>query len=221
METSTNESYGKTYSMAWLQIRNLIYVWGGEPAYFEPGSEAEWFRKDQTNSPLELPEKIYASGCFTESDLRELKSDFQKFHYSADYDTTLHNHIAQTAMEYRKCYVSQQTSLERVALTANVVKKATLRSGSSYLPMVVPNWLDKFLRLLFLGMYYILLIGWLLSTVLIPGSRWWIVPVVLLFVGILNVSSVIEHRYFLSIFPFVILGFTPIALNVVARFRTK
>lgn len=219
METSTAQSYGKTYSLAWLQIRNLIYFWGGETGYFEPGSDAEWFRKDSSDKPLNLPQRVYDAGCFTAEDLQKLKVDFQAFHYGPGFDTTLHDQVARTALEYRKCYVSQQSNIERAMISANVVKKSTLRSGSSYMPLVNPVWLDKIFRLLFLGMYYLLLIGWMVAAVMIPRSRIWILPAVALFIGIFQVSSVVEHRYFLTMMPFVIMGFTAITLKALEKLR--
>lgn len=115
--------------------------------------------------------------------------------------------MAQTALKYRKCYEEQQTLFDRWLLTANVVKKATIRSGSSYMPPITPQWLDRVFRILYLGTYYLLIAGWLFAAVFIHRGWIWLLPAVVLLVGIFKVSSVIEHRYFLTIFPFVILGF--------------
>ena len=223
METPSYESYGKTYSLAWVSIRNLINDWGGEPAYFEPGSAAEWFRVDRSDKPLDLPDQVYETGCFTPEDLEELKADFQEFHYRSGFDTTLNREIIEQVREYRSCYLEQQTTFDRGINTTRKIAKSIFRSGSSYMPLVEPTFVDKAFRLLFLGMYYLLLLGWLLGAVLVRKGWIWLVPAIALLFGILQVSSVLENRYFLTVFPFVILGFCGafIRFRDIAQLRLK
>lgn len=214
LETPAYVSYGKTYSQAWISIRNMINDWGGEPAYFEPGSAAEWFRIDRSDKPLELPDGVYDSGCFTPDDLEALKADFQRFHYSSGFDSTLNQEIRLQVHEYRNCYLEQQTAFDRGGNTTRKLAKSIFRSGSSYMPIVEPVFLDKALRLLFLGIYYLLLLGWMLGAVLVRRGWIWLLPAIVLFIGVLQVSSVLEHRYFLTVFPFVILGFCGVVIRM-------
>ncbi len=208
MEASVTESYGKAYSRAWMSIRSLIGAWGGEALYFEPASEAEWFRIGKSDKPLQLPERVYAAACFTPEDLQNLKRDFQEFHNAVGMDEEMQQHIVQTANSYRRCYVDQRSSFETWMIKANTIKRGTLRSGSSYMPPLASTTIDRLFRLKYLGMYYLLLGSVLLGAVFSRKGWFWILPAIALFIGVMKVTSIFEHRYFLTLMPFAIMGFT-------------
>lgn len=217
LEAPNYVSYGKTYSPAWIAVRNLINDWGGDPAYFQPGSDGEWFRIDRKDTVLELDPEIYATGCFAPEELYVLKQDFQRFHYSPGFDSTLNEAIVERVREYRSCYLAQQTVLDRSENTVEKIARSIFRSGSSYMPLVAPTVLDKALRLLYLGMYYLLMLAWLLAAVLQRRGWVWLLPAIAVVAGILQFSSVFENRYFLTVFPFVIVGATGFVLWLMER----
>lgn len=208
MQTGGEESYGKIYSRSWAQIRALIVLWGGEAGYFEPHSEAEWFRIDRSDRPLNAPEHIYDYGCFTAEEMQELKKDYQQFHYSEGFDTLLNNQVAERAAAYAQCFKERRSFTDKVSQIQRFVRNGVFRSGSSYM-MNLPNpVIDKMARLLFLGGYYLIILASMALIFIRPRFGILLIPSALLLLSLLWISPIIEHRYFLTTFPFLILGAT-------------
>lgn len=208
MQTSGEESYGKIYSRSWSQIRSLIVLWGGETGYFEPHSEAEWFRIDKSDRPLNAPAHIYSYGCFSAEDMQELKKDYQQFHYSEDFDTLLNNQLVERAAAYVQCFKEHRSFSDRTRQIQRFVRNGVFRSGSSYMINLPIASVDKLVRLLFLGGYYLIILASVIVIFIRPRFGILLIPSALLLLSLLWVSSIIEHRYFLTTFPFLILAAT-------------
>jgi len=221
MQTSGEESYGKIYSKSWAKVRGLIVLWGGETAYFEPNSEAYWFRIDRGDDPLNAPAHIYAYNCFTESDLKELKLEYQQFHYSEGFDTTQNLRVAALAEQYIECFKERRSTTDKFRHIWRFVGNAVFRSGSSYMLPLSNTMLDRVMRLLFFGGYYfILLIAF--SSVFVRPKTWiFLCAPVLMLLSLLYISSIVEHRYFLTALPFIVLAASGGILEVTQRFNRK
>jgi hypothetical protein len=208
LQTNGPDSYGKMYGKAWLQIREMITAWGGQPAMYESGSEGEWFRSDRGVKPIVLPAKVYGSGCFTEEDLSQLKIDYQQFHYSEGFDSPLSESVYQRALQYTNCYREYLGFTGRTYLFVKRGIPVVARSGSAYMPAVYPSWIEKPFRLFLGAMYYFIMLGWLWSALRYRSLLMFLLPPLLLVPALLWVSTLVEHRYFLTLFPFAIFAFT-------------
>lgn len=202
------ESYGKMYGKAWLQIREMIAAWGGQPAMYESGSEGEWFRSDRSERPLVLPAKVWNSGCFSPDDMLRLKNDYQQFHYSEGFDSTLSESVYERAVQYTSCYRNYLGITGRTYLFVKRGIPVVARSGSGYMPAVYPSWIEKPFRVYLGAMYYLILLGWFWSSVRYRSLFMFLLPPLLLVPALLWVSPLVEHRYFLTLFPFAIFAFT-------------
>jgi len=206
MQTAAEESYGKIYSNSWLRVRALVVLWGGEAAYFEPNSEAYWFRVDRGDGPLNAPAHIYDYNCFTENDLRELKSDYQRFHYSEGFDTTLNLQVAARAREYIECYKARRSTSDKLNHVGLFMRNAVFRSGSGYMLPLSNALADRVVRLLFLGGYYFILLMALLALFIRPKTWIFLTAPLLLVLSLMYISPIVEHRYFLTTLPFIVLA---------------
>jgi len=208
MQTGGEESYGKIYSKSWVKVRALVTLWGGEAAYYEPNSEAHWFRLDTSDGPLNAPAHIYDYGCFSENDLRELKREYQQFHYSEEFDSTLNMQVANRAAAYIQCFKERRSTTDKIQHVWRFVRNAVFRSGSGYVAPLSNNLVDKAVRLFLMGGYYFILVMAVLAAFIRPRYSIFLIAPLIQFLGLLYISSTIEHRYFLTTLPFMMMGAT-------------
>jgi len=213
LETSITTSYGKIYSKGWIEIRSLIAGWGGEAAYFEPNSEAEWFRKDTSNSNPPLTMSFYQNNPISKDELIDLKKDYQTFLTTPGYDSILDTRIVLNASLLNQKLKENQTFFTKVKIQLSRVQKVTIRFGSAYMPNLFNNKVDFLFRAFFSLSYFACLLFAVIGLI-INTKKYGLLalPVIVQLIALLYVSSILEFRYFLTMMPFITLlatiGFT-------------
>jgi hypothetical protein len=205
LQTRAYDSYGKLYSYSWIHMRKMMFSWGGETGYFMKDSDAHWFRKDKTNSEPPMPNHIYEKECFTKNDLITLKKEYQNFYYTDGFDRIADTTIALKAIKYRECYESKRSFSEFIFIYIKTIRKLTLNSGSAYMPNFKNSIIQKTLKAYFFVMYYLLLLMAFFGFVFSKNARIFLIPIITLIVALILYTPMLEHRYFLGVFPFVML----------------
>ena len=221
LEADLEESYGKTYALPWIKIRQMIVSFGENAEYFEHGTMAEWFKSDSTTAVsrnYKFNEKIFDQVNFTKDSLVLLK---QRFHqYMAGFpekekEKALYDYCVNAAERYRQQYTDAHSFQVHAKNPLLRFKKFIFNSGSSYLilpPFEQMNFHQKTLKLLASAMYYLILVLSFCGLLMLLIRRkmhivHWIilVHVSVLIALIVLFIDIQENRYLMPVFPGLVL----------------
>lgn len=206
LQTPGHISYGKIYSKGWGEIRKLIRAWGGETAYFEPGSEAEWFRKDVAADKMPVATNFYDNKPFSEEDMVALRALYKEFLSNAGYDSILDQKIIDIAKNHFVALKQQQSFSDKAKSQLLPLRNMTLRFGSAYMPPLLNTHIDKLLRIIFSLSYLAILLMAIWGLIIqFKSTSFLFIPIIANILGLLYVSTIFEFRYFLTTMPFAFL----------------
>lgn len=158
---SGTAQYGKLYSDGWIESRKLIFLWGDQAAYFEPGI-GQWFHQGK-----ELPEYINLKdhivpdyyGIDDIIKLRELHLSSLEINDEQEFQA-MDSSVVTAALEMQRAFVENHPFRAYVVAPLLGLKRLVITSGSSYFPL--PNISNlsifgKVFKFFCAGMYYSIL----------------------------------------------------------------
>jgi hypothetical protein len=234
-QDSLDNAYGSQFTKGCLAIRNFIVTTGGEAANFEQGSEAEWFlNKKDNNIQFIIPERMLRNVSFNRDSLQMLKNLYFKYKT----DTTLSNEskkaldskIVEIADNYTSEYKMSNPFYYYWIKYANNFKRLVLKSGSGYLPLpefANMNFMQKAVKIFYSGLYYFILLTSLLGAVFaikMQDFKKILLPLVFILTTSLTItfySDIQESRYFVTVYPFLIILSTLFFINFSVNLKNK
>ena len=223
LETSLSESYGDfgLYGKAALGIRKLINSYGGDSAEFREGSDAWWFHHapNEELDSFHFPEWIFEIEDVNKSTLIEIRN---LYHLSIQNQESELGQQANLNAETLALQLSdniRSNAPVRYYLVNNLLRarRFIFTNGTYLLPL--PSFsemtiLQKLIKLFYYALYFMVLIFGLIGILTRYGSikGWRDLPLILslslflfLFIAVVFVGDIIENRYFISMYPFLLL----------------
>lgn len=209
------KSYGKIYSPGWQEIRTLLYKMGQETAYVEEGM-ARWFRGKTDD--LKVSFDFLESSEINKMELSDLRRNYLDSRVLEGEEFTLADNevVSQTKALLEKWNDAHPIGYHLFG-PWNGVRKMVFHSGSPYLAFPSfgqMTWAQKALKLAFSLIYYLVLLGSLLSFILMSRAnpmKWYTLLYTLLLIFVLiTISTIQEARYFITSFPLLLLMSTGI-----------
>ena len=209
LQQKPSEAYGKNYSDGWIAARTLFHSWGEGGEYFEPGSCAEWFKIKEIELTNQFKPEYFVNVEYEPEDIIRLKRMYHEFYEKEGYDVKLDETIVDLSNMYINQYKAGNPFAYYFTQRWNAFKRLILHSGSSYVPLPPfqeMNLFQKFLKLFYSSLYYIVVIfgfvGILLARTQIPLlKRAMFIMLLSLILALVFLSTIQEARYF-------IVGFT-------------
>ncbi len=217
---SKNQEYGyqsiTKYSLT--KVRELIFTWGGENAWYFPDSDISWFawKGGQNNTSPQFSESIFYDG-FTKDSLIALRKDV--IHSYSDSLTdkqhdSIEAKIVNTSIHLKEKFIANKAAYFYLLSPLKRTKNYLLRNPTQDWPgfsFSESNILQKILKLLSIGSYFILLLQVLIFPFLywrnskkINFSKFYLMLYVILLGSILPFSFLIV----MSHYTYFIFGFT-------------
>ncbi|MFZ6665286.1 hypothetical protein [Peijinzhouia sedimentorum] len=233
LETSLSESYGDfgLYGKAALGIRKLINSYGGDSAEFRTGSDAWWFHhaEDSELDSFNFPEWIFEIEEVNRNTLIEIRN---LYHLSIKNQDSELGRRANLKAESLALHLSDNIKSNapfRYYLVNNLLRtgRFIFTNGTYLLPL--PSFsemtiLQKLIKLFYYAMYFTVLITGLTGILLrtFNVDKWSDLPFMLsvalflsLVIAIIFVGDIIENRYFISMYPFLLV----FGIYAIDRFR--
>jgi Alg9-like mannosyltransferase family len=217
LESNITQSYGKVYSKPWIKIRGFIKTVGENPAYFEPGTMAEWYRNtiDVNENKYEFNSNVFKNVSYTKDSLIELKRNYNIFY--ATKNDSIENYYEKlcinAAIRYSEEYKANNKINYYVLYPIKRCKMFIFNSGSSYLllpPFAQMNWHQRLVKLFTSFYYYLVLVSSFIALIVALYRKKYNAFNISLFSSIFVLILIIvfyadiqENRYFMPVFPFV------------------
>ncbi len=223
LETSLPESYGDfgLYGKSALGIRELINSYGGDTAEFREGSDAWWFHHagDAELGSFDFPEWVFEIDGISKKALIEIRNLYQ--HSILNIDTELGNsaNLKAEAMAIKFSYTIKVNAPFRYYFTNNLLraKRFIFTNGTYLLPL--PSFSSmtisqKGIKLFYYALYFTVLLSGLVGLIIgvIDAQRINSLSLLLsisllvsLIMAVVFVGDIIENRYFISMYPFLLI----------------
>lgn len=221
VQSDLRTSYGKDFCEGWINIRSLVWAWGGQATHNEKGGLG-WYMRNATDeevSQYKLPEHITMNVSYTKDSILHLRNLMRT------YDTTtniaeaesINALIASTAERYKSQFVSGNKFYFYVKSPVKAFQRLAIHSATMYFPL--PGYKDcnvfeKFFKLFNTLLYYfILIIGTLATALTIRSnkqelrflSRFNIAYIILILWVLIYYVDIQGPRYMISILPLLII----------------
>jgi len=223
LETSLSESYGDfgLYGKAALGIRKLINSYGGDSAEFREGSDAWWFHhaEDSELDSFYFPKWIFEIEDVEKKTLIEIRN---LYHISIKNQESELGYQANLEAESLAIQIAENIKSGvpfRYYFLNNLIrtKRFIFTNGTYLLPL--PSFsemtiLQKLIKLFYYVMYFIVLVAGLIGIILRFAiiDDWRDLSFMLslslflsLIIAVVFVGDIIENRYFISMYPFLLL----------------
>ncbi|MFC2188223.1 hypothetical protein ACFCT7_12970 [Fulvivirgaceae bacterium LMO-SS25] len=223
METSLSESYGDfgLYGKAALGIRKLINSYGGDSAEFRDGSDAWWFHHatDKELYSFHFPEWIFEIEDVEKNSLIEIRNLYHQSIQNQESELGQQANLKAETLALQLSDNIRSNAPFRYYLVNNLLRarRFIFTNGTYLLPL--PSFsemtiLQKLIKLFYYALYFIVLIFGLIGILarFVSIKDWRDLPVMLsvslflsLIIAVVFVGDIIENRYFISMYPFLLL----------------
>ncbi|MDA0973474.1 MAG: glycosyltransferase family 39 protein [Bacteroidetes bacterium] len=237
LETPMYESYGKSYSKAWLSTREFAASLDIETAYFEPGL-AQWFRASTETqaAQFEMPMEWFEGVSFNRDSLEALRSTYLTYQAEKDAGTCaqLETLIVMKAERYKEEVKNARPWTYHVSNRLENIGRRVFTSGSSY--VLLPafdrlNHFQKFLKLYASACYYLVLFFGFIGLILMYVRSFYgeqkafallalihciALPLILPFT-----PATLENRYLFTLYPLLTIGMMMFFHFILSRLRSR
>ncbi len=224
LEQSSSGVYGTIYSPGWLAIRKFIFNSGGECAYFEPNSEAAWFREKldtETIKNYSFSKRLFVNVSYNRDSLVALRNIYQTYRKNASSLSAnnpemqlLDKQVVDVANRYTNQFISGNSPTYLFYKFKNAFKRLILKSGSGYLTLPAfssMNLFQKGIKIVYSALYYFLLIIGAIGLLVQYKDQKTITTFMIFFIAnlictIIFFSDLQESRYFITAYPILLIA---------------
>ncbi len=223
LETSLSESYGDfgLYGKAALGIRKLINSYGGDSAEFRDGSDAWWFHHatDKELDSFHFPEWIFEIEDVEKKSLIEIRNLYHQSIQNQESELGQQANLKAETLALQLSDNIRSSAPVRYYIVNNLLRarRFIFTNGTYLLPL--PSFsemtiLQKLIKLFYYALYFMVLIFGLIgiSARFVSIKDWRDLPLMLsvslflsLIIAVVFVGDIIENRYFISMYPFLLL----------------
>jgi len=222
LETSLSESYGEfgLYGKAALGIRKLINSYGGDSAEFREGSDAWWFHhaKGEELEDFNFPEWIFDIDEVNESALKEIRNLYHLSIQNQESELAYQANLKAESLALELAENIKSGAPFRYHILNNLIRtrRFIFTNGTYLLPL--PSFSEmtifqKLIKLFYYALYFVVLIVGLIGILLraLKTETWLDLSYLLsasllvsLIIAVIFVGDIIENRYFISMYPFLL-----------------